>query len=113
MEYFFEGKNNLNYIKLIRDREKVYLDNYYVDGEIYENILNFCELLKMGFEKAKEDGGDIFIQTVSIYEWETCLKMNDIWEKIDEDGDLVIISCDTNDAPKCIINGFIGEIETN
>lgn len=108
-EYFFESKKTDNFVKIIANNDVAEMVNYHIDDECYENILEFCDILKCAFEKIKEDGYTNFCQYVDINEWHDNLKKDDRWEFIFEDESCCKIMSDISDAPSCIIDGFFNK----
>lgn len=107
MEYFFESKKTDNFVRIKNyNSNTVEIINYHVDGDEYDNILEFCELLKHAIEQAEKDGYEYFMQHVDKIEWNENLKKNDKWELICEDENSCKIVCCISDAAECVINAF-------
>jgi hypothetical protein len=106
-EYFFESKKTDNFVKIIANDNIVEIENYHIDGDSYENMLEFCDILKCAFDKAKADGFTYFCQYVDVNEWCDNLKKDDRWELINENKSYCKIMSDISDAPSCIMNGFL------
>lgn len=108
--YFFESKKSDNFIELYKDTEgTIWIEKYHIDRSEYEFILEFCKIIDNAFETIKSRGGKVHSQYVSREDWNDLLKNDDRWELIKEcDDEINFISCDINDAPKCIIDAFLG-----
>ncbi len=107
MEYFFESKKTDNFVRIkSTNSNTIEIINYHVDNDEYNNILEFCELLKCAIEQAEKDGYEYFMQYVDKIEWHENLKKNEKWELIEENDDFCKIMCCISDGPQCVIDAF-------
>jgi hypothetical protein len=110
-KYFFESKKSDSFIELKKDiYETIWIDKYYIDESAYEYILEFCEIINNAFETTKNRGGKFHSQFISRDDWNNFLKNDDRWELVKEcENEINLISCDIDDAAKCIIDAFLGD----
>jgi hypothetical protein len=113
MNLVFEGKNNNNYIELyIDDDNIVWIERYYIDKSSDECIKEFCKKLCEKFDETKTKKNALFhrqyILKEEFHQFDF-LQNDERWEVVGDDNDCLLIECDIDDAPKCIIEAFIGD----
>jgi hypothetical protein len=112
-EIIFEGKNNNNYIKLCIDNDHiVWIERYYIDKSNDENIKEFCEKLCEIFNEMKiKKNASFHRQHILREEYLQLdfLQNDERWDVVNEDNEYMLIECSIDDAPKCIIEAFIGD----
>lgn len=111
--YIFKGKDNKNYIKLYVDNNNVvWIDQYYIDDSNEEYIKEFCIKICEGFNEMKTKKNALthrqYISKIEFNKYEF-LQNDDRWELVDDVEEYLLMECDINDAPKCIIEAFVGD----
>jgi hypothetical protein len=108
-KYFFESDKSDNFLELVHDdKNNVWIEKHYVDGNSYESILEFCKMVADAFESMIEKGAEHYNQYTNKIEWENNLNKDDRWDLIQQfDNNVVLIQCDINDAAGCIIESFM------
>lgn len=105
--YEYSEKVSNNYIKLFVDEKNIaWIHKYFIDSENYKL---FAVMLKNAFlEAASKHNCDKYMQYVAYDDWKY-LKDNDLWKiEFDDDNAFVkLISCDIDNAPVCIMSGFL------
>lgn len=109
--YFFESKKSDNFIELRKEIDgNIWIEKYHIDRSEYDNILEFCEMINNAFETIKNRGGKYHSQYVNRDDWDNFLKSDERWDLVEKfENDINFISCDIDDASKCIIRAFLGE----
>lgn len=108
-KYFFESSKTDSYVELYREGKFVWIEKYYLDTCEEDNIKEFYDILVKAFDTAKKRGGDVHSQYVKKEDWDR-IKSDDRWDLISVCNDEInYIECDIDDAPKCIIEGFVDE----
>jgi hypothetical protein len=109
--FTFSDKITENFIEFRKDGSNLWIEKYFVDPE---NGKLFAMLLKESFTKMKKKGCKTYMQYVSVEDWENFIKNIPEWKIVSLDNvkKLMLLSCDINCAPVCIMRGFLDNNET-
>lgn len=112
-EYPLTSKKSKNVLKLIRENENVWIKECLIDDSKREFVEELINMLKIAFNKTKEDGGKYFTQHVTKKEWEGFFEYDEKWKLINITNDEYKIQCDIRNATKCLIDHFFENKKSN
>jgi hypothetical protein len=95
-----------NYIHMIGVENAIFIESYGIDEE---KQFEFCKMLTEAFDEIHEKGYIVHRQYINKSDLKFIAHIEE-WRVIEDEGNELLIECDIQDAPKCIIEGFM---ETN
>jgi len=105
--FTFENEETDNIIVFKKLDNIVFIERYFINPL---NCVDFVMLIKNAFNNMEQNGCDALRQYIELNEWKKNTQIFDEWDVIEQDDKFILLECDIENAPICLINAFMNEI---